>query len=127
MSFDIYFRRFKNGDATSGGAAEASEALREFLRPSPEDPERIEHPDGSADIYGMSDSGMMATHVDGGTGIWDLLVSAARAANWTIMPVGCPVCVFSSEMEAALPDGLGDEGVEIIDSGADLLRVIAAS
>ncbi|MGN7861273.1 hypothetical protein ACTJI8_11870 [Microbacterium sp. 22303] len=127
MSFDIYFQRFENGDAGSGGGAAAAEALRAFLRPSPENPQRVEHPGGSAEIYGLSDSGMMATHVaGGGEEIWDLLVSTARVANWTIMPVGCPVCVFTAEMEAALPEGLG-VGVEIIESGADLLRVIAES
>ncbi|MCE4025449.1 hypothetical protein LXM50_05645 [Microbacterium sp. Au-Mic1] len=127
MSFDIYFQRFENGDAASGGGAAASEVLRAFLRPSPQNPERIEHPGGSAEIYGLSDEGMMATHVDGGDAIWDLLVSTARAANWTILPVGCAVCIFTTEMEAALPEGLGDDGVKIIESGADLLRVIAES
>ena len=127
VSFDIYFQRFENGDAGSGGGAAAAEALRAFLRPSLENPQRVEHPGGSAEIYGISDSGMMATHVAGGEEIWDLLVSTARAANWTIMPVGCPVCVFTTEMEAALPEGLGVGGVEIIESGADLLRVITES
>lgn len=125
VSFDVFFQRFENGDAADGGGAEATEILREFLRPSPEQPERIEHPDGSAEIDGLDDNGMMLTHIDDATGLWDLLVSAARAANWTIMPVGCPVCVFSSDMEAALPRELVDFGVVVITNGTDLLRVVA--
>jgi hypothetical protein len=46
--------------------------------------------DGEADIY-LHDAGMMANHIEG-RDRWDLLVQGAKAANWVIIPVGCPTC-----------------------------------
>lgn len=125
MSFDIHFQRFEAGDAGAGGGDAARKVLGPYLQPSEAAPERLERGGSEAEIYGLDDDSMMITHVDG-DGIWDLLVEAARAARWTIMPVGCPVCVFSREMLDALPHEL-DEDAVIISSGADLRDVIVGS
>ncbi|MEJ3406103.1 hypothetical protein WDJ51_15315 [Rathayibacter sp. YIM 133350] len=126
MSFDIHFQRFVNGDAGYGGGDEVRRVLGPYLRPSADNPERIDHPGGSAEIHGLDDSSMMVTHVDGDEAIWDVLVQAAVAGEWTIMPIGCPACVFSSAMLASLPVGL-DEDAVVIDSGSQLLTLIRES
>ena len=125
MAFDIYFQHFENGDAGTEGADEALRVLGPYLRPSADAPERIEHPGGTADIYGVDDTGMMINHLEGDA-LWDLLVETAIAAQWTIMPVGSPVCVFSDAMLEALPEGL-DEDAIMISSGEQLRRAILSS
>jgi hypothetical protein len=124
MSFDIYFQRFKAGEADSAGSEEALRVLGPFLSRHAPEGSVIVHPAGTAEVYGLraDEGGMMVTHVNG-EGLWNLLAATAIAAQWTVMPVGCRTCVFSSEMQAELPDGL-KENVAIIETGEDLLRVI---
>jgi hypothetical protein len=124
MSFDIYFQRFKDGDAGSGGGDEARRVLGPYLRRAEGTLERLESDGSSAEIYGLESDSMMVTHIEG-DGLWDLLVHAARAADWTVMPVGCPAIVFSQAMLDDLPEGL-DEGAVIISSGDELRETILA-
>ena len=42
----------------------------------------------SADVYLDRDS-MLANHISGER-LWDVLVRGAQAANWVILPTGCP-------------------------------------
>lgn len=125
MSFDIFFQRFEGGDSATAGGEEARLVLAPYLRPSAAAPERIEHAGSVADVYGLNDGGMMVNHIEG-DGLWDVLVEAARAAEWTIMPTDCAVCVFSQEMLDALPEGLDADAV-IISSGAQLSELILAT
>jgi hypothetical protein len=52
------------------------------------------------------------------------MVDVARAADWVIMPVGCPVCVLREEMISDLPAELRDDAV-VVECGADVLDVVA--
>lgn len=104
--------------------------MRQVLEPYVvrEEPERhfayVEYDDGSADIY-LDGDHMMANHIAGDRP-WDLLVEGARAADWVIMPVGCPTCITYEEQRAHLPVGL-DADVVLVSSGADLLRSIRSA
>lgn len=126
VSFDVFFQRFRNGDAEPGGG----DAMREVLAPYivREEPEHsfaeVKYGDGMADVY-LSRNSMMANHISG-TEPWDLLVRGARAANWVIIPVRCPTCITEESEREHLPDGLGDAAV-LVANGDDLLRVIQAS
>ena len=82
---------------------------------------RVRVGDGQADIY-LHDGGMMVSHIEG-RDPWDLLVQGARAANWVIIPVGCPVCLTQQGQREELPEAL-DEDVVLIETGADLRAVI---
>lgn len=123
MSFDVYLQGFRDGDAADSGGG----LMRQVLGPYVvrEEPEShfvvVEFGDGSVDVYLDGDS-MMANHVAGDRP-WDLLVEGARAADWVIMPVGCPTCITDEAQRAHLPEGLKDDVVLVL-SGAELLRAI---
>ncbi len=124
MSFDVFFQRFRHGDAEPGGGA----VMRSVLAPhvAREDPaESFSHVvfgDGAADVY-LSEDSMMANHI-AGEQPWDLLVEGARAAGWVVMPVGCPVLITCESDRAHLPDSLGVEAVLVL-TGQDARRVIS--
>jgi hypothetical protein len=82
---------------------------------------RVRVGDGKTDIY-LHDGGMMANHIDG-RDPWDLLVHGAKAANWVIIPVGCPTCLTQPGQMEELPQGLDDD-VVVVETGADLLAAI---
>lgn len=82
---------------------------------------RVRFGDGEADVY-LNDDGMMANHVSD-RGPWELLVEGAKAANWVIMPMGCPTCLTHPGQREELPDELGDD-LAFVDGGAELLLVI---
>jgi hypothetical protein len=123
MSFDVFFQRFRHGDAESGGG----EAMRSVLAPhiTREDPRQsfaqVVFGDGGADVY-LSNDSMLANHI-AGERPWDLLVEGAKAAGWAIMPVGCPALITDESDRAHLPDGLGEDAVVVL-TGEDILRVI---
>lgn len=104
--------------------------MRQVLEPYlvREEPEHhfafVEYGDGSADVY-LDGDHMMANHVVGDRP-WDLLVEGARAADWVIMPVGCPTCITDAAQRAHLPVGL-DEDVVLLSSGAELLHAIRSA
>jgi hypothetical protein len=64
----------------------------------------------------------MFTHA-AGRHIWDLVYEIARAANWVIIPVGCPTCVPAAEMVAHVPDELCADAL-VVNSGEDVLHAI---
>lgn len=126
VSFDVFFQRFKDGEADPGGG----DAMRRVLAPFivSDEPDHhlahIELGDGGADAY-LHDDGMLANHVTGHRA-WDLLVEGALAAGWVILPVGCPTCITDEAQRRHLPEGL-DQDVELVLNGADLLKVIQSA
>lgn len=84
----------------------------------------VECGDGTADVY-LENDGMMANHVSGEKP-WQLLVEGARAANWIILPVGCPTCITHEAQRAHLPEELAGDAI-LVASGEELLRVIRSS
>jgi hypothetical protein len=123
VSFDVFFQGFLAGQASERGTAQMREVLAPHI--SEEDERfhllRVRVGDGEADVY-LHDGGMMANHIEG-RDPRDLLVQGAQAANWVIIPVGCPTCLTQPGQMEEPPEGL-DEDVVIIESGADLLTVI---
>ncbi len=81
MSFDVFFQRFRDGDAANGGG----DVMRQVLAPYTVNAESngnylsVACGDGTADVY-LSDGHMMANHVTG-DGVWQLLVEGAAAAD----------------------------------------------
>ena len=104
---------------------------QQYLSPPPAPPRRAHagEPgrDGpakpSAQVY-VNDDGIMADHVSG-QDPWDLLVQAAPAANWVIMPADSVTCLTDPGRQRELPEELAEDAV-VVDSGADLLAVIAS-
>lgn len=126
MSFDVFFQRFANGDGESGGNAEAREVLEPYLvRDSSGAITGLRVVDGSAQLFGLDGpDGFMANHIEG-RGSWDLLVRAARAGRFAIMPVGCPVCVPAAELAAHLPPELvADANPVLVANGDDLTAAV---
>ncbi|MEJ1113207.1 hypothetical protein WBN73_02795 [Paenarthrobacter sp. CCNWLY172] len=123
MSFDVYFQRFKDGDAAPGGGAKMYQSLQPFI--VRENPERnfalVEYGAGSIDTY-LDDDSMLANHIVGDRP-WDLLVEGARAAGWVILPPGCPPCITNESQRGHLPKGL-DQGAVMVSSGKVLLQVM---
>jgi hypothetical protein len=83
--------------------------------------------DGAMDVYGLdrAGAGFMINHASGET-VWDAIVAVAMAADFVIMPVGCPVCVTRAELIDHLPIELRDPPAGIVTSGAELRDVIRA-
>lgn len=125
MSLDVYFQAFEAGDAPGGGGDAVRSVLDPHLTDGGHGAFTLACAAGSAEIYGVDSDSMMATHIEG-LGAWSLLVEAARAASWVIMPVGCPTCVFDEVQLGQLPAELRDDA-RIITSGEDLLAVIESS
>lgn len=84
---------------------------------------QVQHGDGGADVY-LSDDSMMANHVVG-EDLGDLLVQGAQAANWVILPIGCPTCLTAPGQLEQLPGGL-EQNVVGVATGAELRAVIGA-
>jgi hypothetical protein len=126
VSFDVYFQRFRDGDAEPGGRDRMRQVLEPFIAREALEVgfAQVQYGDGSADVY-LDDDGMMANHISGDQP-WELLVQGARAAGWVIVPVGCPTCLTDEGQRAHLPAGL-DDAVVLVSTGEELLRVILAS
>lgn len=125
MSFDIFIQRFVRGDAAEVDVMGVREALREFVSEELDDDTRsITTADGGADIYGLgSPDGLMINHAAGEV-IWDAIVAIAGAADLSIIPVGCPVCVTRPELLDELPSELRGD-TRVVSSGLELRRAIA--
>ncbi len=126
MSFDVFFQGFRAGEASSSGGTRIAAVLEPFVEARDESDGlllRIRTSDGQADVH-LSEDSMMVSHASG-SAVWELLVRGARAANWVIMPVGCPVCLTRAEQYAELPVELRDD-TRLVSSGEDLLAAIAA-
>ena len=123
VSFDVFLQGFANGAASPGCPGAAIEVLSPFLASKPH--ERLallRTGDGEADVYGLGGEALMVNHASGRE-IWDVLVAVAKAANWAIMPVGCPVCVTTADAINDLPEELR-VGVVVVTTGRELLNAI---
>jgi hypothetical protein len=107
MSFDVFFQGFLAGESSERGGAQIREVLAPRIGEEYEHFFRVRVGDGEADIY-LHDGGMMANHIEG-RDPWDLLVQGAKAANWVIIPVGCPTCLTQPGQMEELPEGHGRE------------------
>lgn len=122
MGYEIYFQGFVDGDASGRGG----DVVRAILEPhaSTTDADggflRIELPDGGSDVH-LSDGSMMVTHT-GGAATWDLLVRAAREADWSVLLLDAPPAITHEQQRAHLPPELADP--VLVTTGADLLRLI---
>jgi hypothetical protein len=125
VSFDVFFQPFAAGDAGEGGRKEVLGVLGPYLLPSAAAPRELAYLGGTAEVYGLDDDSMMINHIAGDR-IWDLLLEAARAGRWAIMPVGCPVFVFDEEMMNDLPEVLRPSA-QVVHSGAEMLAAIRSS
>lgn len=124
MSFDVYLQAF-GGEQTdhSSRVLTVIDGLLDDGRMA------IVTSDGSADVYGLDERpvvGLMFNHIVG-LRAWDVIVEVARAAGFAILPVGAPTCIVDPDQERALPDDLAAEGVVLVSSGTELLRVIEGS
>lgn len=125
MSFDVFFQRFSDGDAGDGGNEEARAVLAPYIVAEDGGHVRLVVDGRETDIYGLDDdSAFMATHIEGDV-VWDVLVRAAQAADYVILPVGCATCIVDSKQEAHLPEPLKDR-VALVPDGPALLAVIRA-
>jgi hypothetical protein len=121
MPFDVFFQGFLAGESSEHGGAHMREVLAPHISEEDATFLRVRVGDGEADIY-LSDGGMMANRISG-RDPWHLLVQGARAANWVIIPAGCPTCLTRPGQQEELPQGLDDD-VVAVETGADLLAVI---
>ncbi len=121
MSYDVFFQGFLAGAPSGQGSDQMRNALAPHVISSTGSTLQIRYGDGEADIY-ISDDGMMANHISG-RDPWQLLVTGAQAANWVILPLGCPVCLTAPEQHGDLPAELADD-VVFVASGDDLLSVV---
>ncbi len=121
MSFDVFFQGFLAGESSERGGAQMREVLAPHISEEYEHFFRVRVGDGEADIC-LHDGGMMANHIEG-RDPWDLLVLGARAADWVIIPVGCPTCLTQPDQMEELPEAL-DKDVVVIETGAELRAVI---
>jgi hypothetical protein len=123
VSFDIFLQRFRDGDASSGGREEALRVLRPLLAGPPDGGfGLVRTDDGDAEVYGLNTDSLMFTHASGRL-IWPVMVDVAQAADYVIMPVGCPVCVTAADHVDELPEALRDTAV-VVDTGDDVIRVV---
>ena len=124
MSFDVYFQRSVSWHLSPVDM----EAVRAALDPFLEWEEhsgfaKLATSDGEADVYGLTgEDGFMVNHASGSS-VWGVLVDVSIATDLVIMPVGCPICLTSSEQLGELPAELRTDTV-VIESGDDLLRTI---
>ena len=124
VSFDVFFQGFIAGEASESGGAQMREVLMPYVVDENGSSLRVRIGDGEASVY-LDDAGMMANHVSG-SDPWNLLVEGAQAANWVIMPVGCPTCLTQPGQREELPDDLPGD-VVVIQTGADLQALIERS
>lgn len=126
VSFDVFLQRFNHGDATDV----EERAVRALLDPHVVRVDldhgfaRLVFGDGEADLYGWTTltRGFMVNHVSG-TDPWRLLVDVARAANLTVLPVGCPVSVTDAIALEHLPAELRTAAV-VLGTRDALLEVV---
>lgn len=127
MSFDALLVRFQFGGAADGDGPGALEVLEAVIAERDGSFARLVTSDGEADLYGMDDpsSGFMVNHASGDA-IWQVIVDAAVAGGFFIMPAGCPPAVVPGTDAAQLPPELRPAATNVR-SGEDLKRLILTS
>ena len=127
MSFDVFAQGFSGGAAAESGGDEAAAVLAPHIADRRDGWARLARPYGSMEVHGLGTGrhSLMFNHVDGG-GAWDLIVDAARAANWVLMPIGCGTFVTDRRQRDHLPDGVPRPVVEVR-SGTELIAGIRST
>lgn len=125
MSFDVFFHGFEHGHARDSGGAAARDVLTPYIRAE----ERAVHyleiavADGSADVYlSAGDPGTMLAHHVAGDEPWDVLVAAAREADWVILVDGRTALTAPDQWQH-LPPELSDDPVLVL-NGQELLELV---
>ena len=123
VSYDVYFQRFQDGDAVPGGGDRARAVLEPHFTETDAHHNfaRVTLGDDGADVY-LDDNDMMVNHA-GGDRVWDLLIKAARAADWVILLPDGPPCLTSPTQRGELPRELATDAV-LVSNGADYLEVL---
>jgi hypothetical protein len=125
VSYDVHFQRFNAGEAIPGGGDRARAVLEPYFTET--DPQhsfaRLTVGDDGADVY-LDDNDMMVNHA-GGERVWDILIEAATAAEWTILLPDGPPCLTSPTQRSELPEELASEAV-LVTNGADYLEVLSS-
>jgi len=121
VSFDIFLQDF--AETPEDRSSEVLQVLSPLMQ---ESGQQITTSDGEADVYGASDlplTGLMFTHI-AGEAAWDVIFQVALAAGWVVMPVGFPVLVPEARLVDSIPAELRDMGIDVVGSGADILRIV---
>jgi len=121
VSFDIFLQDF------SDDAPDRSREIRGVIAPFLDDSaQNVITADGSAAIFGLDTAPLTGVMINDVTGdlVWQVIFEAVVAANWTLMPVGCPVCIVDESQRATVPDEAADEGVTLVRSGSELKHVV---
>jgi hypothetical protein len=121
VAYDVFFQGFLAGESSGRGGHRMREVLAAHVVSKRGSHWQLRFGDGEADVF-LSDDGMIANNISG-RDPWDLLVRGAKAANWVILPLDCPVCLTGPGQREELPEDLGDEML-MVDSGADLRAVV---
>lgn len=123
MSYDIVLQGFRGGQLDPGGTDRALARLRPFITRS--EPELgfvlLEYGNSRADVY-CGDHDLLVNQVSGHE-LWDILVDAARQADWVIMPVGGPVALTRAEQQTELPPELAAAS-RLVSDGDELLALL---
>lgn len=124
MALDIHMIPFEGGDSGVVDREVGDEILDGLATDREESFLRIVTDDGDAEVYGVDDpsTGLMITHAAGRT-VWDVIYLLAKRAGYTVLPVGCPMCITDEEQRSDLPESI-PQPVIVISSGADLLDAV---
>ena len=124
MSLDVYLQDFADVPVDRG--PQVLSLLGELLD---DQRQSILTADGSTAVYGLDDTPL--THLSfahvAGEPAWDLIFDVAKAANWVVMPVGCPICLPDERLIETIPPELRDLGYVHVTSGQDILRAVRSS
>ncbi len=120
----VHLQRFNAGEAIPGGGDRARAVLEPYFTET--DPQhrfaRLTVGDDGAAVY-LDDNDLMVNHA-GRERVWDILIEAATAAQWTILPDG-PPCLTSPTRRSELLEELASEAV-LVTNGADHLVVLCS-
>ncbi len=129
VSYDMFFQRFRDGDADSIRLDEQSwgELRRAtVLRDADNCPARLASNGATADIYGIPAEpgpldGFMVNHMEPGAA--DLIMRIAVAGGATILLLDGPVLITDPDQADHLPESLRRD-VRSAQTGTELLRAI---
>ena len=124
MSFDVFMRAFRAGEATDGDGAAAVEVLASLVTERDERWARVTATEGESDVFGIDEPASGLTfHHSSGRAIWQVMFDVARAGGFVVMPVGGPTCVPPGVAVEDVPDG-HDGDVRTVTTGDELRRAI---
>ena len=124
MSYDVFFMKYRNGETVNEGTDQVRAVLEPYI--NEEDPSvgfltlGVDE-EGRADVY-LSDGSMMVNEVSGEE-TWDLLVQAAKAADWVIQPPDGPTCLTDQGQQQHLPAHFAEDTV-LVGDGGDLIDAL---